>query len=194
MPMRRHLFMVRPHLRQVPAPAPPEGVTLRSFRYGDEQEWLEVIQSAYGGTWAADTFERCVRSDEAFRPARLLMAVAGGRIVGVAGAFQKAIHGDRTGYIHMMAVRPEFQRKGIGGALVRGCLAYFRDQGWRDAVLDTDASRLGAVRLYLAHGFLPFAETPEEMATWRETLGEVGHAEMAQRLRLRGLPEGTEAV
>lgn len=192
MPAARHLFMMRPHLRGIPTPAPPPDVTLRTFRYGDESDWLEVIQSGYGGLWSADAFERCVRSDEAFRPERVLMAVGGGRILGVVGAFQKIIHGDRTGYIHMMAVRREHQRRGIGAALLRRGLEYFRDQAWLNAVLDTDASRLPAVRLYLDHGFLPFPETVEEMETWRSALTELDRREMAQGLRLCGLPEGTD--
>jgi mycothiol synthase len=192
MPSRKHLFMLRPHLRGLPPPAPPPGVLLRPFRFGDESEWLDVVQAAYGGPWPVDTFDRCVRRDESFRPDRLFMALRAGRIVGVAGAFQKAIHGDATGYVHMMAVRPEEQRRGTGSALLCRCLERFCEEGRRNAALDTDASRLPAVRLYLGHGFLPFPETPEEMETWREVLAKLGRAEMAQRLRLCALPEGTE--
>jgi len=181
--------MLRPHLRDLLPPAPPAGVTLRSFRAGDEAAWLDVIRAGYGGEWAPDTFERCIRSDESFRPERLQLAERNGRLIGVAGAFHKVIHGDHAGYLHMMAVRPEERRSGIGTALLRACLASFREQGRREVVLDTDASRLPAVRLYLRHGFLPFPETAAEMESWRGVLAEAGYGGIIKRLRLRAVPE-----
>lgn len=183
----RHLFMVRPDLEDVPAPDAPPGFRLRTWREGDEVQWLEIIRAAYGGEWSEDAFERCVRSDPAFRPERLFLATKGSEpelLCGAAGAFQKLIHGEGTGYVHMLAVRPEFQRIGLGAALLRACLRYFRAQSWRNAVLDTGPHHAAAVRLYLGHGFLPFPETPDELRAWRALLGELGRADLAARLRL----------
>ena len=70
----------------------------------------------------------------------------------------------------MMAVLPEFRRRGLGTALLRRCLIYFREQGWRDAVLDTEVSRPEAIRLYLANGFVPAPEIEEDVANWRAVL------------------------
>lgn len=183
MPAQDHLFMARTHLRDIPAAILPEGCLLRPYRPGDEAGWLALIRAAYGGEWGDDAFERCVGSDESFRPGRLILAESGGRIVGTVGAFQKLLYGDRTGYVHMMAVHPDRQRRGLGAALLCRCLAQFRDAGWRDAVLDTEQRRLPAIRLYLRHDFLPLPETPDELDAWRRILPPLGYDAMAERLR-----------
>ena len=176
-----HLFMVRPSLDDVPPPALPEDFSLRSCRAGDEAAWLGIIRRSYGGDWLEDAFQRHILSEESFRPERLFFAVReGGRPVATAGAIQKLVHGDRTGYVHMMAVLPEFRRRGLGTALLRRCLVCFREQGWRDAALDTEVSRLEAIRLYLANGFVPKPEIEEDVAKWRAVLGTLGRPDIAK--------------
>ena len=54
-------------------------------------------------------------SEESFRPERLFFVVTEtGRPVAAAGALKKLLHGDRTGYLHMLAVLPEFRGGGWG--------------------------------------------------------------------------------
>lgn len=173
MPRAVHLFMRRADLDSVPKPIPPPGYTLRTYRPGDEDDWLEIIRLSYGGEWGPDSFTRCIRDDDAFLPERLFFVTHETRLVGTVGAFQKLIHGDRTGYIHMMAVLPEFRRRGLGGILLNACLRYFRTQGWRDAVLDTEEIRLAAIRLYLRNGFEPMPELPGDEARWAEVLRRI---------------------
>ena len=170
-----HLFMVRPSLDDVPPPVLPENFNLRSCRAGDEAAWLDIIAEPCGGVWPDDAFQRHMLSEESFRPERLFFAVMEtGRPVAAAGALKKLVHGDRTGYLHMLAVLPEFRRRGLGMALLRRCLIYFREQGWRDAVLDTEASRPEAIRLYPAGGFVPAPEIEEDVAPWRAVLVAMG--------------------
>jgi mycothiol synthase len=166
--------MRRAELEGVPEPVLPDGVfALRTYRPGDESAWIDVIRRGYGGEWGEEAFERCVRSDDAFLPERLFFATHAERLVGTAGAFQKLFHGDRTGYVHMMAVLPEFRHRGLGTALLRVCLRYFKSQGWQDAVLDTEEGRLDAIRLYLQNGFAPYPELPGDDARWAEVLRRI---------------------
>ena len=178
-----HLFMVRPSLDDVGPSTPPASFSLRSWSAGDEVAWLDIIRRSYGGHWPDDAFERHMLSEESFQPERLFFAVTeNSRLVGAAAALQKLPHGDRTGYIHMMAVLPEFRRRGVGTALLRRCLLYFREQGWRSAVLETEASRPEAIALYLANGFLPAPEIEEDVANWRAILNAVKRPDLAMRL------------
>jgi mycothiol synthase len=174
--------MIRPTLDDIPAPALPENFSFRSCRAGDEAAWLHIIRRSYGGDWPDDAFQRHMLSEESFRPERLFFVVTeAGRPVATAGALQKLLHGDRSGYLHMMAVLPEFRRRGLGTALLRRCLIYFREQGWRDAVLDTEVSRPEAIRLYLAGGFVPAPEIEEDVANWRAILVALGRGDLAER-------------
>jgi ribosomal protein S18 acetylase RimI-like enzyme len=182
--------MVRRSLDHVPPPALPENFSLRSSRAGDEAVWLDIIRRSCGGDWPGDSFERHMLSEESFRPERLFFVVTeadafggrAGRAVAAAGALQKLFHGDRTGYLHMMAVLPEFRRRGLGTALLRRCLIYFREQGWRDAALDTEVSRPEAIAFYLANGFVPALEIEEDAANWRAVLAALKRPDLAARL------------
>ena len=185
----RHLFMVRPNLDALPPVCLPKDFALRTYRPGDEAAWLEIIRMSFEEDQPADAFQRRIASDEAFRPERVLFSTFVEQPVGTVTAFQKLAHGDRTGYVHMLGVRPDFQKRGLGSALLRACLHYFRDQGWRDAVLDTEARRVPALRLYLAHGFLPFPENAEELTHWRTILSCEGRRDLAARLRQGACPE-----
>ncbi|MGO8702453.1 MAG: GNAT family N-acetyltransferase [Candidatus Brocadiia bacterium] len=186
-----HLFMVRPSLDDVPAPILPENFSLRSCRAGDEAAWLDIIRRSYGGDWPDDAFQRHMLSEESFRPERLFFAVTDtGRPVATAGALKKLPHGDWTGYLHMLAVLPEFRRRGLGTALLRRCLVYFREQSWRDAVLDTEASRLEAIRVYLAGGFVPAPEIEEDVTNWRAVLAAMGRPDLAEK-QAAAFPNGT---
>ena len=186
-----HLFMVRPSLDDVPPPILPENFSLRSCRAGDEAAWLDIIRRSYGGDWPDDAFQRHMLSEESFRPERLFFAVTDtGRPVATAGALKKLPHGDRTGYLHMLAVLPEFRRRGLGTALLRRCLVYFREQSWRDAVLDTEASRREAIRVYLAGGFVPAPEIEEDVTNWRAVLAAMGRPDLAEK-QAAAFPNGT---
>lgn len=174
MPRPAHLFMRRADLDRIEQPAlPPGPFLLRIYLPGDEEDWLRIVTEAYGCEWGEAAFERCIRTDESFLPERLFFVTWNGRPIGVVGAFQKLIHGANTGYIHMMAVLPEFQGRSIGSVLLCACLRYFKAQGWQDAVLDTEASRLEAIRLYLRHGFKPHPEIPGDEARWAEVLRQI---------------------
>jgi len=181
MPAATHLFMVRPHLEGVPPVSLPAGATLRAYQPGDERAWLDIIRRGFDAHAGDDAFERRISQDEAFRPERVFFAVRSGRPVGTAAAWQKIYHGEKTGYVHMLAVVPEERRQGLGAALLRTCLHYFRRQGWRDAVLDTETTRLDAVRLYLAHGFQPLPENETELENWRKALSILGRSDLALR-------------
>jgi len=184
-----HLFMIRSHLGVFSRPVLPAGFELRTYQSGDEAAWLRMIRLATGEVWPEGAFDKCVRSDVAFREERLFFVTCNGEQVGTACAFQKLCHGDRTGYVHMIAVLPRFQRRGLGSALLCHCLRYFARQGWRDAVLDTDTSRLPAIRLYLAHGFMPFPENSMERKSWQQVLPLLGRQDLVAELEVHPEPQ-----
>ncbi len=61
---------------------------------------------------------------------------------------------DSEGVIGLIAVDPNFQGSGLGGALVRAALRYFYDQGATCASVVTQGSNVKSQRLYQRCGFV----------------------------------------
>lgn len=78
-----------------------------------------------------------------------LVAVAGGAIVGYGGL--AAFAGE--GYIQTVGVHPQYQRRGIGTALLRALLAEAERRGVPEVYLEVRADNPVAQRLYERHGF-----------------------------------------
>ena len=183
MSRRNHLFMVRPKLDGAPDAPLADGFAIRTYRPGDEMAWAAIVRAALDHTCDENAFAERIASDEEFLPERVFFALHGDRPVGSAAAFRKTYYGDRTGYVHMLAVLPAYHGMGLGAALLAACLDYFERRGWRDAVLDTDADRLPAIRLYLAFGFEPVPETPDEFALWKKALAALDRPDLAAGLK-----------
>lgn len=61
---------------------------------------------------------------------------------------------DGRGSIGLLGVSAEVRGKGVGGDLVKGALAYFCEQGMRQATVVTQGRNIPAQRLYQKQGFL----------------------------------------
>lgn len=92
-------------------------------------------------------------------------ASSGGReIIGMVGvkAVEAEVPGalcpgqiDRVGTIRLLRMRiaPEWQRQGIGSALVETVVDWAREAGFRAVILETTVQQEPAVALYRRHGF-----------------------------------------
>ena len=128
-------------------PAPPEGVALRTFRPGDEDEVLQMFEDAFAevpdrpastlATWRAMTIER-----DGFASEDLVLADLGGEIVG--GAF--LIDSDEI-WVDKLAVRRDHRHRGIARALLQVAFQRAFDRGYAATSLSTD-SNTGALALY----------------------------------------------
>jgi mycothiol synthase len=133
-----------------PPPQLPEGLTLRSFRPGDEPQMFDVIETAFSawqgrepnafGDWRAQFLDR----DEV-RPELQVLAAEGDRLVGVAINYDYA--DDDEGWVQQLAVHPTHQGRGLGRAMLQESFRRFHAIGRRSCGLSTD-SRTGALGLY----------------------------------------------
>ena len=94
-------------------------------------------------------------TDPARRP-----AIVGYAVTGRAGP---------RGYLQRLAVHPDHQRAGLGGALVVDGLRWLRRWGAKEVLVNTQEGNEPAVRLYEALGF---ELRPEGLAVLRLALGE----------------------
>jgi ribosomal protein S18 acetylase RimI-like enzyme len=107
-------------------------------------------QASFGGDslrgdYVADIAQRATEL-------RVLEGRAGKRLVGFVGLFSEE---GRTGKINPIAVHPEFQRRGLGEAMLRWSLAWFRQEGLRRARLFVISDNNAAIALYRKLGFVP---------------------------------------
>lgn len=120
-------------------------VVIRSFRPGDFADVVEIDEQVFGDrdpfTYMS-LYEVC--------PGGFKVAEAGQRLVGFIVGFK--VNQD-VGRIFSVAVRPEWQDRGVGTALLEASFEYMRSESLSRVVLEVRESNHGARRLYQSLGF-----------------------------------------
>jgi len=153
--MRRSLYA------PIDPPELPEGVTLRAFVPGDDDEgWVALNARAFAGhpdqgRWTLEDLH--VRMAEPwFDPDGFLLAEKGGAVVGF---HWTKVHGDPghdhdpIGEVYVLGVDPTAHGHGLGRALTLAGLRYLRNRGLDQAMLYVDESNVAALALYASVGF-----------------------------------------
>jgi mycothiol synthase len=164
--------MRRPFGDPLPEPKLPDGITIRTFEVGaDEQAWTELNNKAFAahpdqGGWSVD--EVLVREAEPwFDPQGFFLAFRDDRLVGfhwtkVHGAITHH-HGDSehehghdhppVGEVYVVGVDPSEQGRGLGPALTLIGLHHLQQLGLDEVMLYVDESNANAIRVYERLGF-----------------------------------------
>lgn len=165
----RSLWQMRRPLTEPLAPVPtPEGVTLRTFVVGqDEQSWTDLNNKAFAAhpdqsNWSVR--EVLVREAEAwFDPAGFFLAEREGRLVGfhwtkVHGGEDHGTHEHPAiGEVYVVGVDPSEQGRGLGPWLTAVGLQHLQDQGLPEVLLYVDEGNTNAIRVYERLGFSRYA-------------------------------------
>ncbi|WP_258802937.1 mycothiol synthase [Pseudarthrobacter sp. NS4] len=146
---------------ELPDAALPEGVTIRSFVPGqDEDAWLAANRAAFayhpeqGNLTRADLEARM--AEEWFDPAGFLLAEdRDGRLLGFHWTKVHPRHGSHPaiGEVYVVGVAPEAQGMGLGKALTIAGIKHLQELGLHAVMLYTDADNAPAVSLYRRLGF-----------------------------------------
>ncbi|MEU4213602.1 mycothiol synthase [Streptomyces sp. NPDC026206] len=149
--MRRTL-----HDLGLPEPVLPEGVSVRTFRPGeDDAAWLAVNAAAFahhpeqGSLNQRDLDDR--KGEAWFDPKGFFLAERAGGIIGF--HWTKVHADDGLGEVYVLGVRPGAQGGGLGKALTAIGLRHLAGQGLPTAMLYVDADNLPAVAVYERLGF-----------------------------------------
>lgn len=156
--MRRSLYA------PLPKPVIPEGVEIRPFVVGsDEDAWLEVNARAFvdlpdQARWTRDDLERRLH-EPWFSADGFLLAWRGDRLVGfhwtkVHGGGHGSHQHDLIGEVYVVCVDPDEAGTGLGRAITLVGLQHLRSLDLPQAMLYVDATNTRAVRLYESLGFV----------------------------------------
>nr|BFE67491.1 mycothiol synthase [Actinoplanes digitatis] len=158
----RVLWQMRRGLAGLPAIPLPDGVDLRAFVPGaDDEAWLAVNARAFAhhpeqGRWTADDL-RLRLAEPWFDPSGFLLAVdpADDRLLGFHWTKVHPAEGEEPaiGEVYVLGVDPGGHRRGLGAALSVAGLRHLAGLGLSHALLYVDESNTAAVALYRRLGF-----------------------------------------
>ena len=162
------LWMIRPHLEELPAVQPPRGYSVRSYRPGDGEHWERILCEAFQTRPGTLSFEETMRRDPAFRPERIFFAVCGEEPVATASAYYFPCVMPDAGTVHYVAALKAHRGRRLGYWVVLAALHRMRAEGRRRAWLSTDDFRLPAIKTYLRLGYEPLLFCPGMAERWRQ--------------------------
>lgn len=169
--VRTLLNLRRPLAAVDPAPAPPAGVTVRTYAGpADDAALLAVNNAAFvwhpeQGGWTGEQIDERTGADW-FDPAGLFLAVdetgaetgasgsnvAGGRLLGFHWT-KVADPAAGVGEVYVVAVAPAGQGKGLGKLLTAVGLEYLAGRGLAEVELYVEGDNTAALRTYAGLGF-----------------------------------------
>jgi mycothiol synthase len=162
----RALWQMRRSLQtQLDRPHLAEGITIRTFRAGrDEDEWTALNRRAFAthpeqGAWTREDLD--LREQEPwFDPDGFFLAERDGKLVGFHWTKVHGQNGREAGHAHqaigevyVVGVDPAERGSGLGRALTLVGLNYLRSRGLSQVMLYVDETNTPAIRLYESLGF-----------------------------------------
>ena len=152
----RELYQLRRSLDDLPPdPVLPDGVIVRSFQQGkDEQAWLEVNAAAFkshaeqGRRTLAEL--QALMTEPWFAAEDFLLADRAGELLGY---HWTKVHSDVLGEVYVLGIAPAAQGLGLGNALLVRGLRHLAERGCTDVLLYVDGDNATARRLYERGGF-----------------------------------------
>jgi ribosomal-protein-alanine N-acetyltransferase len=127
-------------------PIIPAGARLRAYASSDLQALQEVDQRAFDGLWQ---YSRQVLAAALAQAASVTILEAEGVIAG----YQLSTASALGAHLARLAVRPEFQGRGYGRALVEHLLHEFGLRGFDRVSVNTQTDNSPSLRLYRRLGF-----------------------------------------
>lgn len=168
------LLLQRNSLEDIPCFDLPAGFRFVFYRPGDRDAWIEIEKSAK----EFESFEQGMESwnryyagkDEELINRMVFIENDEGTKVATASAFYDIYGRDKSGagWVHWVAVKREYQGKGLSKPLISYVLNQMRRLGYTHAKIPTQTNTWLACKIYLDFGFMPIPENALHSHTgWR---------------------------
>lgn len=197
------LLLKRDNLDNIPEFRLPDGYRFVLYQSGDRDDWIEIERSAKEFDNAEEglaAWERYYAGREKELFSRMVfIETREGQKVATATAFYD-IHGrDRSGagWLHWVAVRRDFQGKGLSKPLISHTLYRMRELGYTHAKIPTQTNTWLACKIYLDFGFVPVPENAVHSRDgWRMIRTLTKHAALKgfEELPWKELTKGTGQI
>ena len=146
----------------------PEGYQFVFYQPGDKQDWIEIEISAcecknqaQGEQFWNQYFEN---KDEELKHRMIFVENQNHEKVATVTAFYDIKGEDLSGagWLHWVAVKKEYQGKGLSRPLISKALKTLRKLGYDHAMIPTKTTAWVACKLYLDFGFRPTAKNAKD--------------------------------
>jgi mycothiol synthase len=151
----RQSFQMRIELEgDLPEPSWPDGISVRTFRPGEEERVYEASQEAFADHWdfhqqPFEQWRAYAFGRENFDPTLVWLAEDGDELAGLSANTWHVSGDPGFGWIDILGVRPQWRRRGLATALLQQSFRDFRSRGATRVGLGVDAQNTtGAVRVY----------------------------------------------
>lgn len=153
-----------------PEVRPVDNCLVRIYKPGDEDSWLELLQSnGELGDWDRGRIDQVLADTHV-----QLFAEYEGQIVGCTGVNDRVRERGICWEIGWVAVHPTFQGRGIGKLITGAAVAKAQELGPRPIYLLTDDFRVPALCSYLKLGFAPDGSHGSYAERWEEIFARLG--------------------
>ena len=159
--IRHYELLLERDLDGISRPPLPDGYRFAFYQPGDRDRWIEIEKSAREFTsyeQGLDAWERYYAGSEELLPGRMAFVEnAAGEKVATATAYHDITGRDRSGsgWLHWVAVRREYQGRGLAKPLISQVLHVMRDLGYTHVKVPTQTETWLACKVYLDLGFRP---------------------------------------
>ena len=142
----------------------PEGYRYVFYQEGDRDQWIDIEKSAKEFTSYEQGLEAWNRyyggREDTLTNRMVFIEDADGRKAATATAYYdvRGIDKSGDGWLHWVAVRREYQGRGLAKPLITHVLDIMRDLGYTHAKISTQTTTWLACKIYLDLGFCPVPE------------------------------------
>ncbi len=172
--IRYYELLLERDLEQIPQFELPEGYQFVFYKAGDRDSWIEIERSAKEFTsyeQGLQSWHKYYETRQEELPARMVFVEdSKGEKVATATAFYDIYGRDKSGdgWLHWVAVRREYQGKGLSKPLIAYVLNLMTNLGYRHAKIPTQTTTWLACKIYMDFGFKPIpANKINSLEGWR---------------------------